>query len=272
MPKFSIIIPTFNSGSTLRASLDSIVLQSYKDLEVYVQDGLSNDDTLEIAASYQEKLPQLVIISEKDSGIYDAMNKALKQVSGDWILFLGSDDTLFNKEVLQDVSEKINYTKAKVLYGNAHIVGDTGWAKDGEIYAGHFTIDKLLNQNICHQAMFYNSDFVVNEIGDFSLLYPKSSDWDYNIRCWAKIPFEYMDITVANFIAGGFSTDSNDVKFSEDYVKNIMSYFNISPFHRLVNKKDFVYYPNVLTLQKEQYPFLYKVHKLKKRIARKLKQ
>jgi glycosyltransferase involved in cell wall biosynthesis len=247
------------------------VLQTCKDVEVFIQDGMSNDNTLEIATSYQDNLPQLVVVSEKDQGIYDAMNKAMNQATGNWILFLGSDDMLFNNDVLQDISEKTQHTSAKVLYGNAHIVGDTGWAKDGEIYAGLFTVEKLLNQNICHQAMFYNRAFIETEIGSFNPIYTKSSDWDFNLRCWAKMPFEYIDITVANFIAGGFSTDSNDVSFSEDYVQNLISYFKITPFHRLVNRRDFVYYPNVLTLQKERHPFLYKLHSLKNRILRKLK-
>lgn len=268
-PLFSIIIPTYNSERTLRASLDSIVAQHYKEVEVFVQDGMSSDKTVKIANTYKEKLPHLKVVSEKDEGIYDAMNKALLKVNGSWVLFLGSDDTLHDAWVLEKVSEKIKSTTAKVLYGDAQIIGDTGWAKDGDIYAGVFTIEKLLNQNICHQAMFYNTNFIKDEIGVFNSEYPKSGDWDFNIRCWAKMPFEYLGITVANFKAGGFSTYSNDIRFSEEYVQNILNYFDISPFHALVNRKDFVYYGKVVTLQKEKYPLLFALISLKNKIVRK---
>lgn len=270
MLTFSIIIPTFNSGSTLRASLDSIVLQEFKDVEVFIQDGLSDDDTLEIAASYQDKLPHLVVISEKDKGIYDAMNKALDKSRGEWVIFMGSDDCFYDKNVLKTVTSCIARTKAKVIYGNAKIIGDTGWAKDGDTYDGEFDIHKLLNQNICHQAIFYNREFIIKEVGDFNLDYKKSSDWDFNLRCWAKQPFEFMNLIIANFMAGGFSTNSNDKKISEDFLVNVLKYFNINPFHSLVNNPNFIFYYQVLKKQQQEYPFRYKIEILKRRIAKKL--
>ena len=150
--------------------------------------------------------------------------------TGNWLIFLGSDDSFYDETVLQERSPAAQ-TTAKVLYGNAKIIGDTGWAKDGEIYAGEFDLHKLLNQNICHQAMFYNSEFIRNEIGYFNLRYKKSSDWDFNLRCWAKHPFQYMDMTVANFLAGGFSTDSNDQAITDRFCgqyKNLFQYRSVS--------------------------------------------
>lgn len=268
-PLFSILIPTYNSEETLSVSLKSVENQTFKNVEVLVMDGVSNDETLKIAESFKTKIPGLRVFSEKDEGIYDAMNKAIKQASGEWIFFMGSDDAFYDENVLKTVSETMKITKAKVVYGDVKVVGDTGWAKDGDIYAGEFNVQKLLNQNICHQAMFYSNDFIKKEIGSFSLKYKKSSDWDFNIRCWAKGEFEYIDLIIAKFLAGGFSTNSNDKSIFNDFIDNAKSYFKISLFHPWLNNPKFDLYGEVLTKQRAEYPLRYKFEKLKKRLSNK---
>ncbi|MFC7356861.1 glycosyltransferase family 2 protein [Jejudonia soesokkakensis] len=268
---FSIIIPTFNSGVTLPIALESIVQQTEQSIEVLIMDCLSTDHTLEIANTYETKFSCMKIISQKDKGIYDAMNKGIDNATGNWILFLGSDDSLYDLSVLETVKKKIDNTNAKVVYGNAKIQGDTGWAKDGEVYAGAFNLSKLLNQNICHQAIFYNKDFIKNEIGYFNLKYTKSSDWDFNLRCWAKSPFQYIDLIVANFKAGGFSTHATDTGILDDFIDNVRRYFGISLFHPLLNNPTFGFYGIVLTKQQEQHPFRFKYEKLKKRFFTKIR-
>ena len=271
-PLISIIIPTFNSSETLSVSLRSVAEQSYKNFEVLIMDSMSQDDTIAIANSYKEQLPGLTVNSEKDQGIYDAMNMAMDKATGNWLCFMGSDDKFYNEDVLERIARFAEKTQAKVIYGNVHILGDTGWAKNDEIYAGQFDIHKLLNQNICHQAMFYNREFINKEVGLFSLKYKKSSDWDFNLRCWARGPFEYVDLIVAYFEAGGFSTHSNDTRITEDYVDNVLKYFNIGPFHPLVNRPSFAFYYNVVKKQREDYPIRFTFEKLKKRITKKLKR
>lgn len=268
---FSIIIPTYNSAETLEMALNSISQQTNNNVEVVIMDGGSEDTTLEIAKSYEDKINQLVVHSEKDKGIYDAMNKGLEKATGNWVLFMGSDDTFYDHTVLQDVAKVVEKSSANVIYGNAKIVGDTGWAKDGEVYAGEFDLPKLLNQNICHQAMFYNLDFVKNEIGTFNLRYKKSSDWDFNLRCWSKQPFKFMDRIIANFSAGGFSSNCTDTALIDDYVYNVCKYFKLTPFHPLVNNPNFVFYKQTLKVQQEKYPLRFASRRFKKRFLKKLK-
>ena len=88
--KLSIIIPTFNSANTLRRALDSIIGQTLNDLEVLIMDGVSTDQTLDIAKTYNDN--RIRIFSEPDNGVYDAMNKGIDKASGEWLYFLGSDD------------------------------------------------------------------------------------------------------------------------------------------------------------------------------------
>lgn len=270
IPKFSIIIPTYNSGSTLTIALESIVLQSYQNFEVLIIDGESNDNTKEIVSQFQKQIPRLYFLSEKDKGIYDAMNKGIDLAKGDWLFFMGSDDSFYDASVLEKVALAIQNSKAKVLYGNVKISGDTGWAVNGQVYDGPFDVHKLLKQNICHQAIFYDTKFIKGKVGYFNLAYKKSSDWDFNLRCWAQQPFEFVDLIIANFIAGGFSTHSNDIRIREDFLNNVLAYFKINPFHPLVNNPTFTFYAKVLKMQREKYPWRYKWNHFFKRIQKKL--
>jgi glycosyltransferase involved in cell wall biosynthesis len=268
MTFFSIILPTYNAGSTIEAALDSILSQTFRDFELIIIDGLSSDNTLVIASLYTTKDPRIKISSEADEGIYDAMNKGIQRANGEWIYFIGADDGLHNMDCLQKVYEFITAKNSgKVFYGNALISGDTNWAYDGQIYDGAFDLEKLIEKNICHQAIFYNLDFIKTEVGIFNKKYPICADWDFNLRCWSKSAFIFMDLIVAQFNAGGESTvTSEDMAFSEDLIPNILTYFKISPFNEIVNRQRFPQYGKVLDLQKQKsYP-----HYLFDRIRKKI--
>lgn len=268
---FSIIIPTFNSEELLSLSLSSIANQTFKDVEVLLMDGASNDTTLAVAETYKGQLPHLFLYSENDEGIYDAMNKGINRSKGKWLFFMGSDDVFYDANVLKEVADFLEGTQAKVVYGNAKIIGDTGWAKDGAVYDGMFTLKKLIAKNICHQAIFYNSLFIKDKIGGFNTTYKQCSDWDFNLRCWAQRPFEYMDQIVANFKAGGVSTNTIDTVFFNDYVRNLLSYFRITPFHRLLNNPNFICYEEVIKLQKSKFPITYTIQQLRSKLKKTLK-
>jgi len=257
MPRIAVIIPTFNSEKTLMEALESIAWQSETDVEVVVQDGGSQDGTIALAESFINRLRQISIYQESDLGIYDAMNKALQKASAKWVIFMGSDDRFHNDQVLQQIAEVLDRTKADVVYGNARIIGDTGWAKDGDIYDGPFDLYKLLNQNICHQAMFYRREAVLDQVGLYNTRYQKSSDWDYNLRCWAKKPFEYVDLVIADFAAGGFSTRSTDTEIVDDFIDNLMHYFKVGLFDPLLDRPGFLFYPKVVERQRVEAPLRY---------------
>jgi glycosyltransferase involved in cell wall biosynthesis len=203
-PLYSIIIPTYNSESSLKETLDSILEQSFADFEIVLMDGGSKDHTIAVAESYNDI--RLKIYSEPDKGIYDAMNKGITRSSGQWLYFIGSDDCLHTADVLQKVYHQLEKIKNNVLYGNVIIKGDAGWAKDGQIYNGRYTLQRLLRGNICHQAIFYRRSFLIDNKLIYNLKYPIVADWDFNIQCRLKTSFTYLDIIVALFNAGGIST------------------------------------------------------------------
>ena len=228
-PKFSIIIPTYNAAGTLAHCLDSVVNQDYANIEIWLMDGLSTDETLHIARGYQSKYPNLNIVSEKDAGIYDAMNKGIKRCAGQWIYFLGADDTLYNDNVITSVANVSETTAAGVIYGNVKMRGQNQWNLDNVIFNGEYNLEKLLDLTINHQAMFYNKA-VFEKCGFYDLKYKTNADYDFNLRCYAATAFQYVNIIIANFFVGGQSTNFPDNEFHKDRGALFLKYFGKNIF------------------------------------------
>src|SRR5699024_3733405 len=100
-PKISIITVVFNNAKDIEYTIQSVLNQSYEHVEYIIIDGLSTDGTLDILNKYRAQID--ILISEKDKGIYDAMNKGLEQATGDYVLFLNSGDAFYDKNTLSEV-------------------------------------------------------------------------------------------------------------------------------------------------------------------------
>ena len=215
--KISIIIPTYNASKTLSVALESILEQTFTDYEILIVDGLSTDHTVELAKGYQDE--RIKIISEKDSGIYDAMNKGIRLAKGEWLYFLGSDDRLFDNTVLETIQNSILKYNCEVVYGDIFSTRFNGR------YNGEFTFKELLSRNICHQSIFFKKS-VFEITGFFDLKYRGHADWDHNFK-WFLNPLiakKYIDIVVAEYADGGFSSMNNDEMFEKDKVLNFLHY------------------------------------------------
>jgi glycosyltransferase involved in cell wall biosynthesis len=263
-PFLSIIIPVFNAKEKLPVAIGSIVSQTYTDYEIVIIDGSSTDGSVDLIKSYSSANSNIRFISETDKGIYDAMNKGIELSIGKWLFFLGADDTFYEESTLSTIAGYLESTDSKITYGNVEIVGDTSWAKNKEIYDGPFTFEKLLNKNICHQSIFYKSDFIKNEIGKYNINYNLCADWDFNLRCYSKASFLYVDQIVARFYGGGVSTISNqDKEFSRDFLRNVMRYFNLPVFDPHLNDTNFNRFHEVLAMQRKSNFFKYIVNRLR---------
>ncbi|MCL6261240.1 glycosyltransferase [Aquiflexum sp. TKW24L] len=213
---FSIILPTYNSASTLSQALESILDQDYKNYEVLVMDGNSEDNTVQIAKDYND--PRIKIISEYDDGIYDAMNKGVDLAKGEWLYFLGSDDWLYSNDILNKIKLAIR-AEMDVVYGNVYSTGFNG------IYDGLFDEDKIFYHNICHQSIFIKKS-LFQRIGKFNIRYKSYADWDHNMRWMLSkdIHHFFIDEVIANFSPGGFSSVFTDVTFERDKMLNYLLY------------------------------------------------
>ncbi|MDQ3112243.1 MAG: glycosyltransferase [Bacteroidota bacterium] len=218
LPLISIIIPAYNSGNTIERSLESIRKQNSRNFEVLIIDAVSKDNTLELARKY-EKHFQLLIFSEADRGIYDAMNKGIALAKGKWVYFLGSDDELYAPDTLQKVAEYLQ-PGIDVIYGNVFS------SRFGGVYAGSFDQKKIFNQNICHQSIFFNKD-VFKQTGLFDLSYKIWADHDHNFKWFlpGNIKHRFVDVIVANYADGGASSLSPDHAFTK--MKNWLYSFQL---------------------------------------------
>uniref|UniRef100_UPI00404A4009 glycosyltransferase family 2 protein n=1 Tax=Gelidibacter sp. TaxID=2018083 RepID=UPI00404A4009 len=205
---FSIIIPTYNSEATIIGAIDSVLNQTFYNFEIIVIDGNSSDRTVALLEDYLLYNRNIYIFSETDKGIYDAMNKGVVKSKGTWLYFLGSDDYLVDKEVLTKVFNFITNTTLEVVYGNVYFAGRNC------LYDGEFNYQKLTQKNICHQSIFVKRT-VFEKIGNFDLSFKSVADWHHNIRWFYnnEIKNRYIDLTIAEYSDGGYSSIHRDVKF-----------------------------------------------------------
>jgi len=230
-PVFSVIVPAYNASGTIRYCLESVCSQHFSSFEIWIIDGGSPDNTIAVVKEFQNKDSRVKYISEKDNGIYDAINKGIDKATGEWLIFLGADDQLYNADVLTKIAEKVQ-PETGMIYGNVKVVGELLWAKNGDIYDGAFTVGKLFHKNICHQSVFYRKS-IFSEIGNYNTDYKTSADWDLNHRCFAYCKVQYVDEIISCFYAGGFSTNSTNDKFSNmDIVLNLRKYHKIGYFNK----------------------------------------
>ena len=217
MSFFSVIIPTYNSASTLNAALESVVNQTFQDYEVIIMDGLSTDNSLEIARGFNNQ--KIKIFSEKDSGVYDAMNKAVEKATGEWLYFLGSDDQLYDNAIfsrIYNVAQQENYN---LIYGDAYFTSRK------IIYGDQFDRVRLKTHNISHQAIFYKK-YLFERLGKYNTQFKIWADWDFNIRCFSypDIKAIHIKTTIVKYNdEGGLSAvymkDSEFIKLLPSYVE-----------------------------------------------------
>ncbi len=213
-PLVSIITVCLNSGQTIHNTLESVRQQSYPHIEQIIIDGVSTDDTLQIVDEFADTVA--CVVSEKDEGIYDAMNKGLNIASGDIIYFLNSDDSLCDRDVVESVvSEFERHPTSELIYGNAIVVTPEG------MYRRKFdwlTKHNLIYAYLCHQVVFAKKD-VFNKVGSFDLQYRIASDFDWLLRVFrAGINTRYAARDIAYFWGEGLHTSDKLFSHSERMV------------------------------------------------------
>lgn len=219
--KFTIVTVCFNACNTISNAIKSVLSQSYDYYEYLIIDGKSTDSTITVIESLKDN--HLTYISEPDKGIYDAMNKALQLATGDYLLFLGADDTLYSNQVLNEVANRIEDTSS-VIYG------DVLKLKTGSIYDGKFSKWDFGYKNICHQSVFYPRSIYKNK--KYDIKYNLVADWVYNLELMSdNIPFNYIDVVVSNYNdIDGASSTRIDKNFLKNRRKLIISAVGILPY------------------------------------------
>lgn len=207
--KISIITVCYNSAKTIQDCIQSVVNQSYPDVEYILIDGQSTDNTLEIVHSFGNKISQ--VISEQDNGMYDAINKGIKLATGDIIGILNSDDMYVDEQVLSEVVQKMKATNADALYADLNYVDqlDTNkvirYWKSGVYKKGSF----LAGWMPPHPTFFIKKDFYL-QYGGYSLDLVSAADYELMLRMVHKnsAKIAYLPRVIVNMRVGGMSNAS----------------------------------------------------------------
>lgn len=235
MITFSIVTITYNADNVLGKTVDSVFSQTYPHVEHVIIDGASTDDTLQVAQDYMQRSyaasngHEIRIVSEPDNGLYDAMNKGLRQVSGDYVLFLNAGDFFPDSEVLSNIARDVELEGVSreklpvVLYGNTDIVDNDGR------FLRHRRLQPPANLSwrsfrhgmlVCHQAFYARLDIAKTVPYDCRYRFSADVDWCIRIMKEAEIrhlPLLNLHLVVANYTEEGQSTIHHRESLNERY-------------------------------------------------------
>lgn len=215
-PKLTVVSVCYNCENEVAATMESLLEQSFQDYEYIIVDGNSKDTTLQIIKSYSSRFSNIKIISEPDRGIYDAMNKGVRNSTGDYIYFLNFGDYLVDKYVLERVVSSFA-SKQDYYYGNI--------AKDEKIVSqnGKNSLFMTVYREymLCHQSLFAKRCLLVEN--PFNLEYKICADRDWFIRILKQgAKGEFVDIVICNYDTSGVS--SNYKNFSDESMNITQKY------------------------------------------------
>ena len=209
---------TYNAANVLQRTLDSVLAQDYPDIVHLIIDGDSKDGTQEMVNDYIKRSNEsgnghrIQLMSEPDKGIYDAMNKGLRSLDGDYVCFLNAGDFLPASDTVSRIAAAVAESSPAVLYGDTDIV-------DGE---GHFLRHRRLappenltwksfrhGMLVCHQAFYARTDFAIATPYDQQYRYSADVDWCIRIMKAANkesVPLQNLHMVVANYTEEGQTT------------------------------------------------------------------
>lgn len=207
---FNIICVTFNAASCISYTLKSIAEQTFKSYELLIIDGASNDNTVEIINNCI--INNVKIISERDRGIYDAMNKGIQMATSDWIIFMNAGDSFASSFTLEKVYSVAVDSSAEILYGNTIIKNSKKKIPPPSSISKYY----FFSNTLCHQSVFIKTK-IFNEIGKHNLSYKILADRDFFFRAAKqKIQFEKVDIDISIWDPDGFSSKNISIYKDEE--------------------------------------------------------
>ena len=208
----SIITATFNSAKTLKDTIQSVLRQTNKDFEYLIIDGGSTDETIDIVKSYESEFSgRLKWVSEKDQGIYDAMNRGIQMASGDVVGILNSDDYFTSDDILQTVDNAFKSHEIDAIYGDIHFIRDGNPQKCIRYYSSRmFTPFWLRFGFMPAHPSFYCKREVFEKAGLYSLDYKIGADYEMMVRLFKKyrIMSQYINKDFVTMRTGGASNNN----------------------------------------------------------------
>lgn len=215
-PLFSIITVTYNAETTLPATMASVAAQNFNDFEHIIVDGASSDSTLDIAR--EKALPCTRIVSERDNGIYDAMNKGIGLATGKYYIFLNAGDSFHTPETLNDIARIIQQNDSPdIVYGQTQLVD----ARRNRVADRHLTAPECLTYDsfaqgmvVCHQAFVVFSGIAPL----YNLNYRFSADYDWCVQCLKRSQRNvYLPGIMIDYLQDGVTTANHRASLIERF-------------------------------------------------------
>ena len=208
--RFTVITVNYNNGNELRRTIESVVRQSFRDFEYIVIDGASTDNSLDVIREYSDDIDFWV--SEPDSGVYNAMNKGLRHVHGDYVNFMNSGDTFYSPQVLEQIDREI--TGVDILFGNV-CDANTGKRYGGIKAGSDVTFLTLKKEILCHQGTFYRSE--IFDLHPYDETLKIIADWKLNVQSivFDNCKVKTVDTIVANYDLTGMSSTQSKLHAQE---------------------------------------------------------
>lgn len=210
--KVSIITVVYNNANFIKDAIESVLTQSYENIEYIVIDGASNDGTVEIINRYGNRITHF--LSEKDHGIYDAMNKGLKLASGDIVGILNSDDFYISNNVINMVVEAFLYNNVDSVFADLVYVNPDNLTKVVRYYDSSQCFPENFNKAMypAHPTFFVKRK-IYEKYGYFKIDYKIAADFDLMARflCTYRISYVYLPRPIIKMRIGGVSTSLKSI-------------------------------------------------------------
>jgi glycosyltransferase involved in cell wall biosynthesis len=255
MPKLSIITINYNNLAGLKKTMPSVLEQTFTDYEYIVIDGLSTDGSSEYVKSFNDKLSYW--ISEKDKGIYSAMNKGIVKAKGEYCLFLNSGDRLADRDVLGNVFS--SEFGEDIVYGNILKVCSTDKIeRDKAPQRSVLTLADMFFSSLNHPGTFIKRK-LFDEYGLYNEEYKIVSDWAFFLKVIGvhNVPVKYIDVDISYYDMTGISSENGRLAAEErelelkkalpgrvysDYKQMAENLWKVRTYDKIVNQKALWYF------------------------------
>jgi glycosyltransferase involved in cell wall biosynthesis len=220
--KITIVTVVLNAQDTIVETIKSVIRQNFKDFEYIVVDGNSSDFTKNCIYQFRKNIAKIII--QKDKGIYNAMNLAVKHSSGEWIFFLNSGDKFYNDKVLSNIFNKIYFQK--IIYGNVI----KSYKNFSIIWNGKDFNKNTFAMPFSHQSTFVKTELLRKNL--FSIEYKIISDFIFFYRCLSKnLKFKKVNKNISIVSTVGISNK----KRLSSIIESIQFFFNIKKYYVVIN-------------------------------------
>jgi len=226
--KCSIITVNLNNKAGLNKTIQSVLGQTYRNVEYIIIDGFSTDGSVDLIHQYSDHITYWV--SESDRGVYHAMNKGIAKASGDYLLFLNSGDSIFEATTLEKIMAYLSGTDKDIVYGDLRF--HYGSHHQDYIYPEEIEFEFLYNRSLGHPATFIKKD-LFKKLGPYDESYRICADWVFFTKAICLHTCSYMHIpyVVSIFNTDGISSKAENQKRIEEERRRALT----GPFKFLSN-------------------------------------